>query len=312
MILTQEQIARLEQLKSKQHHTPSERAELEFLASAATDLPDDVEEGSVIAVLLKSNDTIKDLIKQGNYTEARETIDATAKELATTIALGANGKESTVHLELMKDCKVNVEAFAEKVLDVVPVSPKAFVNGFREILYVKPETLTVYSFAYHQWYDRKLHQVATKISIFLNDIPPYFSLHIAPTVALLALEDVMKEQRQILPDELLELVKDKEYTSEEYKAGLGLVQTALRRVLEFTLPVWMGSFSKEMSFYGEPAELHEVYKAFLKNTATEAKQAVKEHIIKSTEEVVEDLKESLDKGDAKGFMQKLLKVFKNS
>lgn len=312
MILTQEQQERLAFLKSKPELTASEKAELEFLNSAATDLPEDVEEDSVVSTLLKDNDNIKNLIKQGNFTEAREKIIATAKELARKIATSPTGKESTVHLELMKDCELNIEAFAEKVLDVVPVSPKGFVDDFREILYVKPETLTVYSFAYHQWYDKTLHQVAGQINSFLKRTPSYFALHIAPTVALLALDDVMEEQRQILPDELVELVKDKEYTTEEFKAGLGLIQTALRRVLEFTLPVWMGSFSKEMSFYGEPAELHEVCKAFLKDTAIEAKQAVKERIVKSAEEVVEDLKDSLDKGDAKGFMQKLLKVLKDS
>lgn len=312
MILTQEQQERLTFLKSKPELTASEKAELEFLNSAATDLPEDIEEDSVVNTLLKDNDNIKNLIKQGNFTEAREKIIATAKELARKIATGATGKESTVHLELMKDCELNIEAFAEKVLDVVPVSPKGFVDDFREILYVKPETLTVYSFAYHQWYDKTLHQVAGQINSFLKGTPSYFALHIAPTVALLALEDVMEEQRQILPDELIELVKDKKYTTEEYKAGLSLIQTALRRVLEFTLPVWMGSFSKEMSFYGEPAELHEVCKAFLKNTAIEAKQAVQERIVKSAEEVVEDLKDSLDKGDAKGFMQKLIKVLKDS
>lgn len=312
MILTKEQQERLTFLKSKSELTASEKAELEFLNSAATDLPEDVEEDSVVSTLLKDNDNIKNLIKQGNFTEAREKIVTTAKELARKIATSATGKESTVHLELMKDCELNIEAFAEKVLDVVPVSPKGFVDDFREILYVKPETLTVYSFAYHQWYDKTLHQVAGQINSFLKETPSYFALHIAPTVALLALEDVMEEQRQILPDELVELVKGKEYTTEEYKAGLGLIQTALRRALEFTLPVWMGSFSKEMSFYGEPAELHEVCKAFLKNTAIEAKQAVKERIVKSAEEVVEDLKDSLDKGDAKGFMQKLLKVLKDS
>lgn len=312
MILTQEQQERLTFLKSKPELTASEKAELEFLNSAATDLPEDVEEDSVVSTLLKDNDNIKNLIKQGNFTEAREKIIATAKELARKIATGATGKESTVHLELMKDCELNIEAFAEKVLDVVPVSPKSFVDDFREILYVKPETLTVYSFAYHQWYDKTLHQVAGQINSFLKETPSYFALHITSTVALLALEDVMEEQRQILPDELVELVKDKEYTTEEYKAGLGLIQTALRRALEFTIPVWMGSFSKEMSFYGEPAELHEVCKAFLKNTAIETKQAVKERIVKSAEEVVEDLKDSLDKGDAKGFMQKLLKVLKDS
>ena len=311
MILTQEQIARLEQLKSKQHHTPSERAELEFLASAEPDLPEDVEEDSVTGILLKNNDKIKDLIKQGNFEEARATIIATGKHLANAIATGATGKESTVHLELMKDCELSIEAFAEKVHEVVPVSPKGFVDDFREILYVKPDTLTVYSFAYHQWYDKKLHQVARKLNSFLNEVPTYFYMHIAPTIALLALEDVMKEQRQILPDELVELVKDKEYTTEEYKAGLGLVQTAIRRTLEFTLPTWLGLYGEEMAYYGEPAELYEVSKAYLNDVTDEAKALAKEHL-KSAEEVVEDLKESLDKGDAKEFMQKLIKVIKNS
>ena len=311
MILTQEQIARLKQLKSKQHHTPSERAELEFLASAEPDLPEDVEEDSVTGILLKNNDKIKSLIKQGNFEEARATIIATGKQLANAIATRVTDKESTVHLELMKDCELSIEAFAEKVLEVVPVSPKGFKNDFREILYVKPDTLTVYSFAYHQWYDKKLHQVARKLNSFLNEVPTYFYMHIAPTIALLALEDVMKEQRQILPDDLVDLVKDKEYTSEEYKAGLGLVQTALRRTLEFTFPTWLGLYGEEMAYYGEPAELHEVSKAYLENITDEAKALAKEHL-KSAEEIVEDLKESLDKGDAKAFMQKLIKVIKNS
>lgn len=311
MILTQEQQERLTFLKSKPELTASEKAELEFLNSAATNLPEDVEEDSVAGILLKNNDKIKELIKQGNFEEARATIIATGKQLADAIATGATGKESTVHLELMKNCELSIEAFAEKVHEVVPVSPKGFVNDFREILYVKPDTLTVYSFAYHQWYDKKLHQVARKLNSFLKEVPAYFYMHIAPTIALLALEDVMEEQRQILPDDLVDLVKDKEYTTEEYKAGLGLVQTALRRTLEFALPTWLGLYGEEMAYYGEPAELHEVSKAYLNDVTDEARALAKEHL-KSAEEVVEDLKESLDKGDAKGFMQKLLKVLKDS
>lgn len=311
MIITQEQSERLAFLKFKPELTTSEKAELEFLNSATTDLPKDVEEDSVAGILLKHNSKIKDLIKQGNFEEARATIIATGKELSNAIAVGVTGKESTVHLELMKDCELSVEAFAKKVHKVVPVSPKSFVDNFRKILYVEPDTLTVYSFAYHQWYDKKLHQVARKINSFLNEVPTYFYIHIAPTIALLALENVMEEQRQILSDDLVNLVKDKEYTTEEYKAGLGLVQTALRRALEFTLPTWLGLYGEEMTYYGEPTELHEVSKAYITDIANEAKALAKDHL-KSAEEVVEDLKESLDKGDAKEFMQKLIKVIKNS
>lgn len=273
MILTQEQIARLEQLKSKQHHTPSERAELEFLASAE---PEEKEVSKFYQIMFDKNDEVKKAINEGNFQAVRDIICPTALDIAHYFGLVAKQKKlkSGIHLmEQMTD--INIESFAEQVLptaEETPIQLKLFVK-----LIQKDDGTDIDAVKFREWYSDAEIQVAEKTLVLLNDVPPYFAAPLIQIATLLALDDVIREQRNAFP-EYVQTVLPEEYTVDEYRIALGILSGGAQHLLRWMVSMWNGMYSGNYTRFGAYQELSELSEKFLTDIGTEVKnlKAVKQ------------------------------------
>ena len=273
MILTQEQIARLEQLKYKQHHTPSERAELEFLASAE---PEEKEVSKFYQIMFDKNDEVKKAINEGNFQAVRDIICPTALDIAHYFGLVAKQKKlkSGIHLmEQMTD--INIESFAEQVLptaEETPIQLKLFVK-----LIQKDDGTDIDAVKFREWYSDAEIQVAEKTLVLLNDVPPYFAAPLIQIATLLALDDVIREQRNAFP-EYVQTVLPEEYTVDEYRIALGILSGGAQHLLRWMVSMWNGMYSGNYTRFGAYQELSELSEKFLTDIGTEVKnlKAVKQ------------------------------------
>ena len=273
MILTQEQIARLEQLKSKQNLTPSEKAELEFLASAE---PEEKEVSKFYQIMFNKNDEVKKAINEGNFQAVRDIVCPAASDIAHYFGSVAKQEKlkSGIHLmEQMTD--INIESFAEQVLptaEETPIQLKLFAK-----LIQKDDGTDIDAVKFREWHFDAEIQVAEKTLALLDDVPPYFAAPLIQIATLLALDDVIREQHNAFP-EYVQTVLPEEYTVDEYRIALGILSGGAQHLLRWMVSMWNGMYSGNYTRFGAYQELSELSEKFLTDIGTEVKnlKAVKQ------------------------------------
>ena len=266
MILTQEQIARLEQLKSKQHHTPSERAELEFLASAE---PEQKEVSKFYQIMFDKNDEVKKAINEGNFQAVRDIVYPAALDIAHyfgSVAKQEKLKSGIYLMEQMTD--INIESFAKQVLptaEETPIQLKIFAK-----LIQKDDGEDIDAVKFREWYSDTEIQVAEKTLVLLDDVPPYFAAPLIQIATLLVLDDVIREQRNAFP-EYVQTVLPEEYTVDEYRIALGILSGGAQHLLRWMVLMWNGMYSGNYTRFGAYQELSELSEKFLTDIGTEVK-----------------------------------------
>lgn len=273
MILTQEQIARLEQLKSKQDLTTSEKAELDFLSSAE---PEQKEVSKFYQIMFDKNDEVKKAINEGNFQAVRDIVCPAALDIAHYFGSLAKQEKlkSGIHLmEQMTD--INIESFAEQVLptaEETPIQLKIFAK-----LIQKDDGTDIDAVKFREWYSDAEIQVAEKTLILLDDVPPYFAAPLIQIATLLALDDVIREQRNAFPEYIQEVLPE-EYTVDEYRIALGILSGGAQHLLRWMVSMWNGMYSGNYTRFGAYQELSELSEKFLTDIGTEVKnlKAVKQ------------------------------------
>lgn len=289
MILTQEQIARLEQLKSKQHHTPSERAELEFLASAESE---EKEVSKFYQIMFDKNDEVKKAINEGNFQAVRDIVCPAALDIAHYFGSLAKQEKlkSGVHLmEQMTD--INIDNFAEKVLPTAEETPVQ-LTLFGKLIQ-KDDGTDIDAVKFREWYTDAEIQVAEKTLTLLDDVPPYFASPLIQVTTLLSLDDLMRELREALP-EYIQTVLPKRYTVDEYRIALGILHGASKHLLRWMVSMWNGMYSGNYTRFGTYQELSELSEKFLTDIGTEVKN-LKQAKQKAESEVIDIIKAIIEK-----------------
>nr|DAN79519.1 MAG TPA: hypothetical protein [Caudoviricetes sp.] len=273
MILTQEQIARLEQLKSKQDLTSSEKAELDFLSSAE---PKQKEVSKFYQIMFDKNDEVKQAINEGNFQAVRDIVCPAALDIAHYFGSVAKQEKlkSGIHLmEQMTD--INIYSFAEQVLptaEETPVQLKAFSK-----LIQKDDSEDIDAVKFREWYTDAEVQVAEKTLTLLDDIPSYFAAPLIQVATLLSLDDVIREQRNAFPEYVQEILPE-EYTVDEYRIALDILSGGAQHLLRWMVSMWNGMYSGNYTRFGTYQELSELSEKFLTDIGTEVKnlKAVKQ------------------------------------
>lgn len=289
MILTQEQIARLEQLKSKQHHTPSERAELEFLSSVE---PEKEEVSKFYQIMLDKNDEVKQAIREGNFQAVRDIVCSAALDSAHYFGSLAKQEKlkSSIHLmEQMTD--INIDNFAEQVLPTAKETPVR-LRAFSKLIQ-KDNGTDIDAVKFREWYTDAEIQVAEKTLTLLDDVPPYFAAALIQIATLLAFDDVIREQRNAFPEYIQEILPE-EYTVDEYRIALGILSGGARHLLRWMVSMWNGMYSGNYTKFGTYQELSELSEKFLTDIGTEVKN-LKEARQKAESEVVDIIKAIIEK-----------------
>lgn len=285
MILTQEQIARLEQLKSKPNLTTSEKAELDFLASAEPEKED--KPTKYYQFMFDKNDEVKQSIREGDFQKVRDTVCRTALDIAHyfgSLAKEENFKSGLHLMEHMTD--INIANFAEQVLptaEETPVQLKIFAkliqnDGSTDIDVVR----------FREWYSDAEVQVAEKTLKLLDNIPPYFAAPLIQVVSLLALDDIIREQRNVFP-EYVQTMLPEGYTLDEYRIALGILSGGANHLLRWMVSMWNGMYSGNYTKFGAYQELSELSEKFLADIDTEGKN-LKKAKQKAESEVAEIIK----------------------
>jgi hypothetical protein len=289
MILTQEQIARLEQLKSKQHHTPSERAELEFLSSAE---PEQKGVSKFYQIMFDKNDEVKQAINEGNFQAVRDIVCHAALDIAHYFGSLAKQEKlkSGIHLmEQMTD--INIENFAEQVIPTAEETPVQ-LTLFGKLIQ-KTDSTNIEAVRFREWYTDAEIQVAEKTLTLLDDVPPYFALSLIQVTTLLSLDDLMRELREAL-SEYVQTVLPERYTVDEYRIALGILHGASKHLLSWMVSMWHGIYSGNYTRFGTYQELSELSEKFLTDIGTEVKnlKAAKQ---KAESEVIDIIKAIIEK-----------------
>lgn len=285
MILTQEQIARLEQLKSKPNLTISEKAELDFLTSAELEKED--KPTKYYQIMFDKNDEIKQSIREGDFQKVRDTVCHTALDIAHyfgSLAKGENFKSGLHLMEQMTD--ININNFAKQVLPTAEETP-AQLKIFSKLIQNDGST-DIDVVRFREWYSDAEVQVAEKTLKLLDNVPPYFAAPLIQIVALLALEDVIREQRKALPEHIQEVLPEG-YTRDEYRIALGILSSGANHLLRWMVSMWNGMYSGNYTKFGTYQELSELSEKFFQDMGTEVKN-LKQAKQKAASKVAELLK----------------------
>lgn len=289
MILTQEQIARLEQLKFKQNLTLSEKAELDFLSSAE---PEQKEISKFYQIMFDKNDEVKKAINEGNFQAVRDIVCPAALDIAHYFGSFAKQEKlkSGIHLmEQMTD--INIENFAEQVIptaEETPVQLKLFGK-----LIQKTDSTDIEAVKFREWYTDAEIQVAEKTLTLLDDVPPYFASPLIQVTTLLSLDDLMRELREALP-EYVQTVLPERYTVDEYRIALGILHGASKHLLRWMVSMWNGMYSGNYTRFGTYQELSELSEKFLTDIGTEVKN-LKQAKQKAESKVIDIIKAIIEK-----------------
>ena len=284
MILTQEQIARLEQLKSKQNLTISEKAELDFLSSAE---PEQKEVSKFYQIMFDKNDEVKQAINEGNFQAVRDIVCPAALDIAHYFGSLAKQEKlkSGIHLmEQMTD--INIDNFAEQVLPTAKETPVR-LRAFSKLIQ-KDDSEDIDAVKFREWYTDAEIQVAEKTLMLLNDVPPYFGAPLIQIATLLSLDDVIREQRNAFPEYIQEVLPE-EYTRDEYRIALGILSGGAQHLLRWMVSMWNGMYSGNYTRFGAYQELSELSEKFLADIGTEVKN-LKEAKQKAKFEVADIIK----------------------
>lgn len=289
MILTQEQIARLEQLKSKPNLTTSEKAELDFLSSAE---PEQKEVSKFYQIMFDKNDEVKQAINEGNFQAVRDIVCPAALDIAHYFGSLAKQKKlkSGIHLmEQMTD--INIENFAKQVLPTAEETPVR-LRAFSKLIY-KDDSEDIDAVKFREWYTDAEIQVAEKTLTLLDDIPTYFAAPLIQVATLLSLDDVIREQRNAFPEYIQEILPE-EYTADEYRIALGILSGGVQHLLRWMVSMWNGMYSGNYTRFGTYQELSELSEKFLTDVGTEAKN-LKQAKQKAESEVIDIIKAIIEK-----------------
>ena len=289
MILTQEQIARLEQLKSKPNLTILEKAELDFLASAE---PEQKEVSKFYQIMFDKNDEVKKYIREGNFQAVRDIVFPAALDIAHYFGSLAKqeGLKSGVHLmEQMTD--INIENFAKQVIPTAEETPVQ-LTLFGKLIQ-KTDSTDIGAVKFREWYTDAEIQVAEKTLTLLDDVPPYFVLPLIQVTTLLSLDDLMRELREALP-EYIQTVLPERYTVDKYRIALGILHGASKHLLRWMVSMWNGMYSGNYTRFGTYQELSELSEKFLTDIGTEVKN-LKQAKRKAESEVIDIIKAIIEK-----------------
>lgn len=266
MILTQEQIARLEQLKSKQNLTLSEKAELDFLSSAE---PEEKEISKFYQIMFDKNDEVKKAINEGNFQAVHGIICPAALDIAHYFGSIAKqeGLKSGVHL-MEQMTNINIDNFAEQVLPTAKETPVR-LRAFSKLIQ-KDDSEDIDAVKFREWYTDAEIQVAEKTLTLLDDVPTYFAAPLIQVATLLSLDDVIREQRNAFPEYIQEILPE-EYTADEYRIALGILSGGAQHLLRWMVSMWNGMYSGNYTRFGTYQELSELSEKFLTDVGTEAK-----------------------------------------
>lgn len=266
MILTQEQIARLEQLKSKPNLTISEKAELYFLASAE---PEQKEISKFYQIMLDKNDEVKKYIREGNFQAIRDIVCPAALDIAHYFGSLAKQEKLKAGLHLMEQMTdINIENFAEQVIPTAEETPVQ-LTLFGKLIQ-KTDSTDIDSVKFREWYTDAEIQVAEKTLILLDDVPPYFASPLIQVTTLLSLDDLMRELREALP-EYIQTVLPEQYTVDEYRIALGILHGASKHLLRWMVSMWNGMYSGNYTRFGTYQELSELSEKLLTDIGTKVK-----------------------------------------
>lgn len=266
MILTQEQIARLEQLKSKQNLTLSEKAELDFLSSAE---PEQKEVSKFYQIMFDKNDEVKQAINEGNFQAVRDIVCPAALDIAHYFGSLAKEEKLKAGIHLMEQMTdINIENFAEQVIPTAEETPVQ-LTLFGKLIQ-KTDSTDIDSVKFREWYTDAEIQVAEKTLTLLDDVPPYFASPLIQVTTLLSLDDLMRELREALP-EYIQTVLPERYTVDEYRIALGILHGASKHLLRWMISMWNGMYSGNYTRFGTYQELSELSEKFLTDVGTEAK-----------------------------------------
>ena len=270
MILTQEQIARLEQLKSKPNLTISEKAELDFLASAE---PEQKEISKFYQIMLDKNDEVKKAINEGNFQAVRDIVCPAALDIAHYFGSLAKEEKLKAGIHLMEQMTdINIENFAEQVIPTAEETPVQ-LTLFGKLIQ-KTDSTDIDSVKFREWYTDAEIQVAEKTLTLLDGVPPYFASPLIQVTTLLSLDDLMRELREALP-EYIQTVLPERYTVDEYRIALGILHGASKHLLRWMVSMWNGMYSGNYTRFGTYQELSELSEKFLTDIGTEVKNSEK-------------------------------------
>lgn len=285
MILTQEQIARLEQLKSKQNLTISEKAELDFLLSAEPEKEKEL--SKFYQIMLDKNDEVKKAINEGNFQTVRDIVCPAALDIAHYFGSVTKQEKLKSGLHLMEQMTdINIDNFAEQVLptaEETPIQLKLFAK-----LIQKDDGTDIDAVKFREWYTDAEVQVAEKTLMLLDDVPPYFGAPLIQVATLLSLDDVIREQRNAFP-EYIQTVLPEEYTLDEYRIALGILSGGAQHLLRWMVSMWNGMYSGNYTRFGAYQELSELSEKFLADIGTEVEN-LKEAKRKAKSEVADIIK----------------------
>ncbi len=270
MILTQEQIARLEQLKSKPNLTISEKAELDFLASAE---PEQKEVSKFYQIMFDKNDEVKQAINEGNFQAVHDIVCPAALDIAHYFGSLAKQEKLKSGLHLMEQMTdINIENFAEQVIPTAEETPVQ-LTLFSKLIQ-KTDSTDIDAVKFREWYTDAEIQVAEKTLTLLDDVPPYFAAALIQVTTLLSLDDLMHELREALP-EYVQTVLPERYTVDEYRIALGILHGASKHLLRWMVSMWNGMYSGNYTKFGTYQELSELSEKFLADIGTEVKTSEK-------------------------------------
>lgn len=289
MILTQEQQERLSFLKSKPELTVSEKAELEFLSSAE---PEQKEISKFYQIMFDKNDEVKQAIREGNFQAVRDIVCHTTLDIAHYFGSLAKQEKlkSGIHLmEQMTD--INIDNFVEQVLPIAKETP-ARLRAFSKLIQ-KDDGTDIDAVKFREWYSDAEVQVAEKTLTVLDDVPPYFAAALIQVATLLALDDIIREQRNAFPEYIQEVLPE-EYTVDEYRIALGILSGGARHLLRWMVSMWNGMYRGNYTRFGAYQELSELSEKFLNDIGTEVKN-LKEARQKAESEVVDIIKAIIEK-----------------
>lgn len=270
MILTQEQIARLEQLKSKQDLTPSEKAELDFLASVE---PEKDKPSKFYQLMLDKNDEVKKYILENDFQKVHDTVCHTALDIAHYFGSLAKQEGLKAGLHLMEEMtNINIENFAEQVIPTAEETPEV-LKVFGKLIQ-ETDSAAINAVRFREWYSDTAIQIAEKSLTLLDDVPPYFASPLIQVVTLLSLNDLMREQRKAFPEYIQTVLPD-EYTVDEYRIALGILHESANHMLHWMVSMWNGMYSGNYTKFGAYQELSELSEKFLADIGVEVENLKK-------------------------------------
>ena len=249
--------------------------------------PEKEEVSKYYQIMFDKNDEVKQSIREGDFQKVRDTVCRTALDIAHyfgSLAKEENFKSGLHLMEQMTD--ININNFAEQVLPTAEETPTQ-LKIFGKLIQNDSST-DIDAVRFREWYSDAEVQVAEKTLKLLDDVPPYFAAPLIQVVTLLALDDVIREQRNVFP-EYVQTMLPEGYTLDEYRIALGILSGGARHLLRWMVSMWNSMYSGNYTKFGAYQELSELSEKFLADIVTEVEN-LKQAKQKAESEVAEIIK----------------------